>query len=75
MSGRGGKGPAAKRGQNAAPPTRNAAPRPTRAARQEDEDNPEVISGWEHSYAHKHPDKYAYIGKNGEGEPEWIKWK
>eukprot|EP00752_Nemacystus_decipiens_P005518 g4992.t1 len=38
------------------------------------EDNPQIISGWEHSvYAHRNTDRYAYIGKDDTtGEPEWL---
>eukprot|EP00211_Chloroparvula_japonica_P019840 CAMPEP_0119131740 /NCGR_PEP_ID=MMETSP1310-20130426/10550_1 /TAXON_ID=464262 /ORGANISM="Genus nov. species nov., Strain RCC2339" /LENGTH=65 /DNA_ID=CAMNT_0007122333 /DNA_START=78 /DNA_END=272 /DNA_ORIENTATION=+ len=37
------------------------------------QDNPKIISGWEHSnYAHN-SDRYAYIGKDEDtGEPEWL---
>lgn len=35
--------------------------------------NPKIISGWEHSYAHHNPERYAYIGKE-DGEPQWIDW-
>jgi hypothetical protein len=34
---------------------------------------PKIISGWEHSYAHRNPDRYAYIGKE-DGEPQWVDW-
>ncbi|KAJ3322190.1 hypothetical protein HDV06_003250 [Boothiomyces sp. JEL0866] len=30
-----------------------------------------IISGYEHSYAHKNPERYAYLGKE-DGEPTWI---
>lgn len=37
------------------------------------QDNPQIISGWEHSvYAHRNTDRYAYIGKGDGGEPEWV---
>lgn len=32
-----------------------------------------IISGWEHSYAHRDPERYAYIGKE-DGEPQWVDW-
>lgn len=37
------------------------------------QDNPQIVSGWEHTpYAHN-SDRYAYIGKDDTtGEPEWI---
>jgi hypothetical protein len=32
---------------------------------------PKIISGYEHSYAHRDTERYAYIGKD-DGQPEWI---
>ena len=34
---------------------------------------PKIISGYEHSYAHKNPERYAYMGKE-DGEPNWVDW-
>jgi len=35
---------------------------------------PAILQGWEHSvYAHKLPNRYAYIGKKEDtGEPQWV---
>jgi len=40
------------------------------------QDNPQIISGWEHSlYAHRNVERYAYLGKDETtGEPEWVDW-
>ena len=37
------------------------------------QDNPQIVSGWQHTpYAHN-SERYAYIGKSGiTGEPQWI---
>ncbi len=36
---------------------------------------PKIITGWEHSvYAHRNTDRYAYMGKDDNGEPEWVDW-
>lgn len=38
-------------------------------------DNPQIITGWEHSlYAHKNVDRYAYLGKDDNREPQWLDW-
>ncbi|KAJ3070837.1 hypothetical protein HDU98_006178 [Podochytrium sp. JEL0797] len=37
------------------------------------EHEPTIISGWEHStYAHRDTERFAYIGKDDDGEPEWV---
>ena len=34
---------------------------------------PKIISSYVHSYAHKNPGRYAYVGKE-DGEPTWLDW-
>lgn len=41
------------------------------------QDSPQIITGWEHSvYANNgssySQERYAYIGKDENGEPEWL---
>lgn len=34
---------------------------------------PEIVSGWEyHTYSRGDPDRYAYIGKDEDGQPEFL---
>ena len=51
-------------------PNLSNAPAPKPASSYE----PKVISGYEHSYAHHNPQRYAYLGKD-DGKPEWIDYR
>ena len=56
-----GKGSKSGKGNNSSGRTSDAEPEPT------------IVSGWEyHMYAQKSPDRYVYIGKGDDGEPEFL---
>lgn len=62
MSGKGSGGKPADSGNN----------KPGSSSKNEDKP-PEVVSGWHyHQYAQSSPDRYVYIGKDDDGEPEFL---
>lgn len=62
MSGKGsGKGGASGKSGSGSTNATTSAPEPT------------VVSGWHyHQYARGSPDRYVYIGKDDDGEPEFL---
>ena len=63
MSGKGGNNNAS------AKPNAGSGGRTSTAAPPE----PTIVSGWEyHRYAQSSPDRYVYIGKDEDGEPEFM---